>query len=298
MKFLYLDESGDLGFNFAKKRTSRFFVISLIISPDDRTPAKIIKKVFRNLLKVRQNLIFHSYRELPKTRIKLLQNLANSSLTFASIVLEKKDSAVNFTKSDIYLAMALQLLHEINLTKQDKFSLIAEKSTSKKSIDQNFISRILAEFPCATVKISRPHEDKGLQAADFVAHATWLKYENNEAAFYNVIKDKTRDALARIHTVPPDRGIYLSTENYTKPNSRSQVDSQQNLKNLANSSANRENSAKENRENISGAKNNSGHSARESRNPELGLEGTPSQNPKLREHSGAKRLTNPRKEKI
>jgi len=216
VKFLYLDESGDLGFNLAKKRTSRFFVISLVIANDDRVPARVIKKTFRATLKIRPNMLFHSYSESERIRLKLLRNLVESELTFASIILEKKASLAKFKKNDIYLALTLQLLREINLAKSDEFHLVAEKSSNKKSIDRNFISRIKEEFSEARVQILRPQEEKGLQAADFVAHATWLKYEQNDNEFWSVIKDKTRDALARIHPVPPDRGIYLSTSDYTK----------------------------------------------------------------------------------
>jgi hypothetical protein len=47
MAYIYMDESGDLGFDMTKSRTSRFFVITFLITKDEKTPNIIIKKFFQ-----------------------------------------------------------------------------------------------------------------------------------------------------------------------------------------------------------------------------------------------------------
>lgn len=42
---VYLDESGDLGFDFANKKSSRYFVIALLICLDHETNKTVIRSV-------------------------------------------------------------------------------------------------------------------------------------------------------------------------------------------------------------------------------------------------------------
>ncbi|MCA9407428.1 MAG: DUF3800 domain-containing protein [Candidatus Omnitrophica bacterium] len=44
MVHLFLDESGDLGFDFTKKKTSRVFVITCLFTEHKRGIEKIVKK--------------------------------------------------------------------------------------------------------------------------------------------------------------------------------------------------------------------------------------------------------------
>jgi hypothetical protein len=43
---VYLDESGDLGFDFANARTSRHFPVAALASVDTKAIGKAVKKVF------------------------------------------------------------------------------------------------------------------------------------------------------------------------------------------------------------------------------------------------------------
>lgn len=44
MIYLYLDESGDLGFDFRKKKTSKFFIVTCLFTEDKKPIEKIVKK--------------------------------------------------------------------------------------------------------------------------------------------------------------------------------------------------------------------------------------------------------------
>ena len=58
MKWLYLDESGDLGFGFINKKPSKYFTICILMVNDRNSFVQIEKavlKTIRNKLKKRKN---------------------------------------------------------------------------------------------------------------------------------------------------------------------------------------------------------------------------------------------------
>ena len=47
MHYLYLDESGDLGFDLVNKKSSKFFTVCILLIKDEVSKRKIIKGVNR-----------------------------------------------------------------------------------------------------------------------------------------------------------------------------------------------------------------------------------------------------------
>jgi hypothetical protein len=58
MAYIFLDESGDLGFDFSKKKTSQYFVVTFLFVHKKRPVEKVIKNIFAGFSK----------REIKKTR--------------------------------------------------------------------------------------------------------------------------------------------------------------------------------------------------------------------------------------
>lgn len=50
MSYIFMDESGDLGFDFKKSRTSKYFVISFMFSTKKEPVEKVIEKIFKSLI--------------------------------------------------------------------------------------------------------------------------------------------------------------------------------------------------------------------------------------------------------
>jgi hypothetical protein len=48
MAYIFMDESGDLGFG---ERSSKWFLITIIVVDDDRTLERVVKKVWKSLRK-------------------------------------------------------------------------------------------------------------------------------------------------------------------------------------------------------------------------------------------------------
>jgi hypothetical protein len=60
MAYIFMDESGDLGFDFSKKKTSKFFIISFLFIDDEtqkKQIEKIVKTVFAGFTKKEANFI-------------------------------------------------------------------------------------------------------------------------------------------------------------------------------------------------------------------------------------------------
>ncbi len=81
MSTIYLDESGDLGFSKTKK-VSKYFVITILFSDDDKQLEKLIKKTHQNLRKSIKKLsggVLHCVKEAPRTKKNCFQILYCSS---------------------------------------------------------------------------------------------------------------------------------------------------------------------------------------------------------------------------
>lgn len=49
MAYIFLDESGDLGFNFTKSKTSKYFIITLLFVENKDPIEKSVNKIFKSL---------------------------------------------------------------------------------------------------------------------------------------------------------------------------------------------------------------------------------------------------------
>lgn len=73
MVYIFLDESGDLGFD-PKKINSNYFAITVLATHDKKIIEKIVKNIHGNLRKKVKRLsggILHAYKEKPSTRKRL-----------------------------------------------------------------------------------------------------------------------------------------------------------------------------------------------------------------------------------
>jgi len=97
MAYIFLDESGDLGFNFKKKKTSKIFVVTCLFIENKRPIEKIVKKTHSELKKKykRKFGILHCVKEKPITRQRLLRRLNEKDCIVMTIYLNKKNLKYN-----------------------------------------------------------------------------------------------------------------------------------------------------------------------------------------------------------
>ncbi|OGF68792.1 hypothetical protein A3H65_03465 [Candidatus Giovannonibacteria bacterium RIFCSPLOWO2_02_FULL_45_14] len=204
MAYIFLDESGDLGFNFKKRGTSNFFVITLLFIEGSKGPIeKIIKKTHSQLAKKfkRRIGVLHAVYEKPVTRQRILKGIAKKDCLVMTIYLNKKKVFTNLQdeKQVLYNYVTNILLDRIYVKKiisSDKsIELIASRRETNKFLNENFkdyLRRQVKSIHKGTIQISikTPAEEKCLQATDFLSWAFFRKYEKGDDSYYNIFNGK------------------------------------------------------------------------------------------------------------
>lgn len=204
MAHIFLDESGDLGFDFNKKGTSKFFVITLLFLGDGTSAIeKAVKKTHAELAKKRKRRagVLHAVHEKPVTRQRLLKRIAEKDCTIMAIYLNKRKvfTRLQDEKQVLYNYVANILLDRIFTKKiipSDKpIELIASRRETNKFLNENFRDYLTRQVEnnharSITVSVRTPSAEKGLQAVDFVSWALFRKYEHGDDSYYNVFKTK------------------------------------------------------------------------------------------------------------
>ena len=203
MPFIFLDESGDLGFD-PKKKNSKFFVITVISCNNKRPIEKVVRKIHAQLRKKVKRLsggILHSYKEKPRTRTHLLKMLTGKDFSIMTIYLNKAKvyTKLKEQKHVLYNYVTNILLDRImskKLIDTDKsVTLIAAKRETNKFLNENFRDYLKKQTDIkhkikVIVEIKSPSEEKALQAIDFVSWSIFRKYEYLNSSYYNLIKEK------------------------------------------------------------------------------------------------------------
>ncbi len=203
MSYIFLDESGDLGFNFTNKKTSKYFIITFIFSEKKNALEKAVSKTHSCLKKKyrKQSGTLHCFKEKPITRERLLKKIAKIDCNIMTIYLNKKKvhSRLKDEKPVLYNYVTNILLDRI-ITKKilplnQKIILIASRKETNKFLNENFknyLSKSTQNNHKANIEIfiKTPHEEKSLQAVDFASWAIFRKQEKNDSTYYNLIKEK------------------------------------------------------------------------------------------------------------
>lgn len=194
--YIYLDESGDLGFD--EKRSSKYIVISLLALKDKKKIERRMRKIKRNVLrkkyrkqaefkKERKEVARPMLRHLIKEKFELYTVIANKSKVKQNLR-ESKEILYNYIASIILLSCPFEL--------GELVELIVDKRSSKRLILQNFDNYLQDKIKALNKDISlnithaESHSFPGIQAVDFMAWAILRKYEREDFEFYNLIKEK------------------------------------------------------------------------------------------------------------
>lgn len=198
MVYVYLDESGDLG--FGKEGSSDFFVITLLLI-EDPTPLKRLVK------KIRQRKLKRNLKELPEikannsdetVRKRFLRDLAKEEIEIHCIILDKNKvyDYLKKEKEKLYNYVSGIILTESTIRNKN-INIIVDKKTSRKVIIEDFnqyIVRKVEERHLFHTRVKISHYDSknspGLQAVDFASWSIFRKYEWNDDRYYNLIREK------------------------------------------------------------------------------------------------------------
>lgn len=204
MAFIYLDESGDLGFDFKKEKTSRYFVITCLFVTEKRSVEKIVKKIFSGFSKKEIKMhsgMLHAYKETSPTKKKILTLLAQKNISIISIYLNKSKvyTKLQDEKHVLYNYVTNILLDRICTKKlipiDEEIKLIASRRETNKFLNENFCSYIgskISENHKLNIKIEikSSQQEKCLQIVDCVCWAIFRKREHSDNSFSDIIKEK------------------------------------------------------------------------------------------------------------
>jgi hypothetical protein len=201
MSYIFLDESGDLGFDFNKKRTSKYFVVTFLFCDNKKPIEKIVKKIHKGLRKKYRikSSFLHAAHEEPVTILRLCKKIILKNCKVMTIYLNKTKVYTNFRneKAILYNYVTNILLDRIMtkrlIDKSKAIELIASKRETNKFLNENFKNYLAHQVRNnhsidIEIKIKTPHEEKSLQAVDFLSWVIFRKYEYNDDSYYNVIK--------------------------------------------------------------------------------------------------------------
>lgn len=204
MAYIFLDESGDLGFNFKKKKTTKYFVITLLFSKEKRPLKKIIKRIFNSFTKKEiknHHGSLHCYKEHPKTRIRLLTQLKKKDISIISVYLNKKKVYVDLqgSKHVLYNYVANIVLDRVYSKKlipiNDAIFLIASRRETNKFLNINFKTYLKNKIDKnhklkINIEIRNPTEERALQVVDFVSWSIFRKIEHQDDSYSNIFASK------------------------------------------------------------------------------------------------------------
>lgn len=203
MAYIFLDESGDLGFDPTKK-SSKYFVVTFLFVENKGPVEKVIKKVARNMSKreLRRHVgVLHACKEKPKTIMRTLGLLNEKNIAVLSIYLNKSKvyTKLKDEKHVLYNYVSNILLDRI-FTKElvpldSPITLIASRRETNKFLNDNFKSYLKEQIKNnhkldIHVEIKTPASEKCLQAVDFICWAIYKKRELRDESYYNIIKQR------------------------------------------------------------------------------------------------------------
>ncbi|MDR0800461.1 MAG: DUF3800 domain-containing protein [Endomicrobium sp.] len=203
MAYIFMDESGCLGFDFTKSKTSKNFVIAFLMAKNNNVIKKAVSKTFNSIPKNKRRThcgTLHCNKEEDKTRIKLLEELKDKDVSVMSIFLNKQKVFPHLRgeKTVLYNYVTNILLDRIINKKllplNDTVNFIASRRETNKFLNENFKSYLEAQALSnhklkIEVSIKATHSVKELQAVDFVSWTLFKKYEYGEDSYYNIIKN-------------------------------------------------------------------------------------------------------------
>ena len=203
MLYLYLDESGDLGFDFVNKKPSAYFTVCALAikgQANDRALTKAVREVIkRKLFKRTPALTPELKGSGTSIEIKkfLYKKVGSIDFKLYAVTLNKKKvyEALSRDKERIYNYIARLTLERVEFKDAAvRVIITVDKSKSRSEIlgfNEYIINQIKAFIdPIVPLDIyhALSQERPGLQAADMFAWGISRKYENGDCAWYDVFK--------------------------------------------------------------------------------------------------------------
>lgn len=199
---IYLDESGDLGFDFVTKSPTKFFTISILViegHENNRNLLKGVKKTIRRKLPKRPNCELkgaHTKLDVKKYFYGLVQSIP---FKIYAMTLNKRRvyDYLHSEKPRLYNYLTRQLLDKIPLQDANpRIELVVDKCKNQKEMsdfNQYIVSQLQSKVPPhipLDINHHVSHESFGLQAADLFCWGLFRGHERNDYSWRDVFAEK------------------------------------------------------------------------------------------------------------
>lgn len=207
MHYLYLDESGDLGFDFVNRKPSKYFTICIVVCPNKQSKSNIekaVKRTLRNKInyKSKKHRLVQELKGVSTTltvKKYFYKQLKDTDFAIYALTLNKIrvfEELVN-RKPRVYNWISRLLLENIELRKiEDRISFTLDKSKGSRGIKEfnSYIRNHLESEIKPNVPLDIYHKDSKdiycLQAADLFAWGIRRQYEKRDEEWYTIFKSK------------------------------------------------------------------------------------------------------------
>lgn len=193
MKYIYIDESGDLG---SKKSSSEYFVLAGIMVSKPKKLDNLIKNTYRKHKNVRDMNEIKGTTTPKNVKKDILTRLNNIDYQAFIIVFDKQNMyKINYDQDVnlLYDILASQLAKTIPIN--EKTIIILDKTKNKNQIDdfnRLFNDKLInpKKYP-VEIKHVNSVNYKGLQVADLISWSTFQSVERKNNEFIKIVENKS-----------------------------------------------------------------------------------------------------------
>ncbi len=209
--FIYLDESGDLGFDFSKRKTTRKFIITILVCNSDAARkefGKAVRRTLKNKLNRKKNkprLITELKGTNTTLKIKqyFFRNIKSDDWAIYALALNKSRVEAPLRtktgKKKLYNFLSRFLLEKLPLSNTEQnVEMVVDRSKNRKEtrdFNQYLFNQVEALLPLNTafdISHLSSVESTPLQAVDLFCWGIFRKYERDDRAWYDVFQDRIR----------------------------------------------------------------------------------------------------------
>ena len=194
LKYMYIDESGDLG-----EKGSKYLILSALLVDNPQLLDRIIKNMRRHkfkkeLRKAEEIKANKSSDEIRKYMLTKLNEVTNAKVFY--VILEKRKLYSSYLKNDkhkLYNYVSGKLGEQIVLKEID-VEIRIDKSKGKQLLQDDFnsyFSKILKERSgIRKIEIYHSYSQSwsGLQFADLISWACFQKFEHNDNQYVDLMR--------------------------------------------------------------------------------------------------------------
>jgi len=203
MLYLYLDESGDLGFDFVNKKPSAYFTVCVLAvkgQDNDRKMAALMRNAVRKLGAAAQEL--KGSNTSLEAKLHLYEKVSRVDFKLYAVTLNKKKLCARLAedKERIYNYVARLAVEQVDFRDAAvRVIMTVDKSKTRAAVaefNRYLLSQIKALLnPLVPLDIFHMSsaDTPNLQAADIFAWGIFRKYERADNKWYDCFKARIRE---------------------------------------------------------------------------------------------------------